>query len=285
MSKSRLGRGIDFLLSKDEIVKPEEQHGVLQLNTSEIHPNRNQPRKDFNEESLSQMMDSIAANGIIQPVLVRRDENGYELIAGERRWRAASKLGIEYIPAIVHQVDDAQSLELALIENIQRQDLNPIEKATAYKDLIVKFSLTQDQAAAKLGMKRSSVANMLRLLDLPEDIQLLVSRETITMGHARALLGLADVNEQRRLARRIPTEQLSVRQVEKYVAEFQNRDQQHEDNMLKEEPKPPHIRDLEARLRMALGTRVIIVDHNGSGKIIIDYFTSDDFDRIFQKLA
>ena len=283
MAKSKLGRGLDFLLAKEELTRPNDQEVVLQLATSEIRPNKHQPRQDFDDEALSELMDSIAANGIIQPVIVRPDGDGYELIAGERRWRAAKRLNIEHVPAILRDVDDARSLELALVENIQRRDLNPIEKAKAYRELIVSFSLTQDQAAAKLGMKRSSVANMLRLLELPEDIQHLVSRGTLTMGHARALLGLNDVQEQRRLARRIEKEQLSVRHIEKYVAEFEKSPTDH--GVLRETPKPPHILDLENRLRMALGTRVTIVDNHGQGKIVIDFFSPDDFDRILDKLT
>jgi ParB family chromosome partitioning protein len=206
MNKGKLGRGLDFLLSKEEAPAAENSGIIHHLQLSAIHPNRYQPRKQFDEEMLSELMDSISANGIIQPIIVRPDKEGFELVAGERRWRAAKELNLETIPAIVRTIDDAQSLEIALIENIQRQDLNPIEKAKAYKELIVKFSLTQDQAAAKLGMKRSSVANMLRLLELLQDIQDLVSRGTISMGHARALLGLNDVAEQRRMARRIEKE-------------------------------------------------------------------------------
>ncbi|HUS59477.1 MAG TPA: ParB/RepB/Spo0J family partition protein [Planctomycetota bacterium] len=283
MNKGRLGRGLDFLLSKEDAQAAGDPQVVLQLKVSEVHPNRNQPRREFDDDALTELMESIASNGIIQPVIVRRDGEAYELIAGERRWRAAARLNLEYVPALLRQVDDAQSLELALIENIQRQDLNPIEKAKAYKELIAKFSLTQDQAAVKLGMKRSSIANMLRLLELPEDIQQLVSRGTLSMGHARAILGLGDVAEQRRLAQRIEKEDLSVRHVEKYVADFQKSPSS--ENLLQQSPKPPHIRDLENRLRMALGTRVTIVDNQGSGKIIIDFFSPDDFDRIMSKIT
>ena len=283
MNKGRLGRGLDFLLSKEEAQTPGEALAVLQLKVTDIHPNRNQPRREFDDEALGELMESIASNGIIQPVIVRRDGESYELIAGERRWRAATRLNLEFVPAILRQADDAQSLELALIENIQRQDLNPIEKAKAYKELIARFSLTQDQAASKLGMKRSSVANMLRLLELPEDIQRLVSRGTLSMGHARAILGLTDVAEQRRMAQRIEKEDLSVRHVEKFVADFQK--EPLASHLLQQSPKPAHIRDLENRLRMALGTRVTIIDNQGAGKIIIDYFSSDDFDRILSKLT
>jgi len=282
-TKGRLGRGLDFLLAKEEAAMNADTLVVLNVKITDIHPNKNQPRKDFDDEALAELMESIATNGIIQPVIVRKDAEGYELIAGERRWRAASRLNMEFVPALVRQVDDAQSLEMALIENIQRQDLNPIEKAKAYKELIVRFSLTQDQAAAKVGMKRSSVANMLRLLELPEEIQQLVSRGTISMGHARALLSVSDAEEQRRLARRIEKEDLSVRHVEKYVASLQR--EPVAEPALPQSQKPPHVRDLESRLRMALGTRVTILEHQGSGKIIIDFYTPDDFDRILEKLT
>ena len=284
MSKGKLGRGLDFLLSKEENAIPADLQSILQIKITDIHPNRNQPRQDFDDDSLSDLMESIASNGIIQPIVLRQDGEGYELIAGERRWRAASRLNMEYISAIVRQVDDAQSLEIALIENIQRQDLNPIEKAKAYSELIAKFGLTQEQAAIKLGMKRSSIANMLRLLELPEDIQHLVSRGTLSMGHARAILGITDVEEQRRLAARVEKEGLSVRHVEKFVAEFAKAPST-SGNVIQQTPKPPHIRDIENRLRMALGTRVSIIENQGSGKIIIDFFTPDDFDRILEKLT
>jgi len=283
MPKGKLGRGLDFLLAKEDIRPTDDQEAILRLRASEIHPNKNQPREDFDDERLQGLVDSIAVNGIIQPVVVRRDTDGYELVAGERRWRAAKRLNMEFIPAILRHVDDAQSLQLALIENIQREDLNPIEKARAYKELIVRFSLTQDPAAAKLGMKRPSIANMLRLLELPDDSQRLVPRGTLSMGHARALLGLNDVLEQRRLARRIEKEGLSVRHVEKYVAEYQR--PHAGQGALQETPKPPHIRDMENRLRMALGTRVTIVENQGRGKIVIDFFSPEDFDRILDKLA
>jgi len=283
MAKGKLGRGLDFLLAKEDLQPPDDREAVLQLRASDIRPNKRQPRECFDDESLGELMDSIAANGIIQPIVVRRVGDAYELVAGERRWRAAKRLNMEFVPSILRQVDDAQALQLALIENIQREDLNPIEKARAYKELIVRFSLTQDQAATKLGLKRPSVANMLRLLDLPEDIQQLVSRGTLTMGHARALLGLNDVQEQRRLARRIEKEDLSVRHVEKYVAECQR--PRTGQTTLQETPKPPHVLDLENRLRMTLGTRVTIIENRGRGKIVIDFFSPEDFDRLLDKLT
>jgi ParB family chromosome partitioning protein len=248
-----------------------------------VHPNPNQPRTDFDPEALEELVESITRNGVLQPIIVRPSESGYELIAGERRWRSATQAGLATIPAVVRSASDNESLELSIIENIQRQDLNPIEQAKAYKDLIERFALTQDEAAARLGKKRSSVANILRLLDLPQDIQDSVSRGTLSMGHARALLALPDRAEQRRLAARVQQDDLSVRQTERLV----------NDRLRRKRPtrtaraaKPPHIVDLEAKLRTALGTRVSIEPRKNekSGKLVIDYFSQDDYHRVLAHL-
>jgi len=278
MAKHRLGRGLDSLLGRDQ-QQATLPGGPAQVPVAAIHPNRYQPRVDFDPEALNDLAESIASKGIIQPLLVRPDADGYELIAGERRWRAASQLGLEEVPVIIREVDDAESLEMAIIENIQREDLNPIEKAKAYKDLIERFALTQDEAAGRLGQKRSTVANMLRLLDLPEEIQQSVSRGTLTMGHARALLGLNDAQAMKRLARKIETEGLSVRAVEAAVQRINEAEPSG-----KVEYKSAHLKDIEDRLRRALGTRVTIAEGRGRGKITIEFYSNDDFDRILDKL-
>jgi len=282
MKNSRLGRGLDALLGRPQEGEPAGQQ-VIEIPVSKVHPNPSQPRQDFDPEALAELAESVTRNGILQPIIVRADQEGYELIAGERRWRAATQAGLATIPAIVRTATDSESLELALIENIQRQDLNPIEQAKAYKDLIERFVLTQDEAAARLGKKRSSVANLLRLLDLPQDIQDAVSRGTLSMGHARALLALPDRAEQRRLAARVQREDLSVRQTERIIADRLRRSPPPADP---DQPKPSHIVDLEAKLREALATRVTIVPHrhDDGGRVVIDFFTKDDFARILERI-
>lgn len=188
MSKNRLGRGLDALLARNNEEMPETPTGVLELPIELIHPNRYQPRTEFDEDALTDLANSISAKGIIQPLVVRPDGDGFELIAGERRFRAAGRLGLATVPVVVRDADDADTFEVALIENIQREDLNPIEKAKAYHDLIERFALTQEEAAQRVGQKRSTVANFLRLLDLPEEIQQNVSRGTLSMGDRKSVV-------------------------------------------------------------------------------------------------
>ena len=282
MEPSRLGRGLDAILARG----PEPEHEgqrILEIPVSDVHPNPSQPRADFDPDALGELVESVSRNGVLQPVIVRADADGYQLIAGERRWRAAVQAGLPTIPAIVRAASDNESLELALIENIQRQDLNPIEQAKAYRDLIDRFALTQEEAAARVGKKRSSIANLLRILDLPQDIQDAVSRGTLTMGHARSLLGLPDRAEIRRLAARIQRDDLYVRQTERIVADRLRRAKP---TRKPEGLRPPHILDLEAKLRTALGTRVTIVQNRNrkKGRIIIDFFSEDDFQRLLEHL-
>jgi ParB family chromosome partitioning protein len=278
MKPSRLGRGLEALLGHAKEEQPQGSQ-ILDLAVSQIHPNPNQPRQDFDPVALGELVESIHRNGILQPVIVRADADGYQLIAGERRWRAAMQAGLATVPAIVRTATDNETLELALVENIQRQDLNPIEQARAYKELIERFGLTQEEASSRLGKNRSSIANMLRLLDLPQDIQDAVSRGTLSMGHARALLGLSDRNEQRRLATRVQADDLSVRQTERLVADRLRRSRA---TPAPDGPRPAHLTDLERQLREALGTRVTIIQHKNSstGRISIDFFSHDDFQRV-----
>jgi len=283
MKPSRLGRGLEAILGHTKEEQPQGMQ-VLDLAVSQIHPNPNQPRQDFDPAALAELVESVHRNGILQPVIVRPDADGYQLIAGERRWRAAMQAGLPTVPAIVRTATDTETLELALIENLQREDLNPIEQARAYKELIERFGLTQEEASGRIGKNRSSIANMLRLLDLPQDIQDAVSRGTLSMGHARALLGLPDRNEQRRLATRIQEEDLSVRQTERLVADRLRRSRA---TPAPEGPRPAHLTDLERQLREALGTRVTITQHRNStsGRISIDFFSQDDFQRVLARIV
>lgn len=279
---SHLGRGLDALLGRPAEAPPASQQ-TLDVPVAKVRPNPNQPRQDFDPEALGELVESVSRNGVLQPIIVRAAGDGYELIAGERRLRAAVQAGLATIPAILRPATDNESLELSLVENIQRENLNPMEQAKAYKNLIERFALTQEEAASRLGKKRSSVANILRLLDLPQDIQQAVSRGTLSMGHARALLGLADRAEQLRLAARIQRDDLSVRQTEQLVADRLRRARPAE---APTGPKPPHVADLEGKLREALATRVTILPHkhDEGGRIVVDFFTADDFHRILERL-
>lgn len=281
IDKKNLGRGLDSLLG--EVVELKEGEKILQIPPEDIHPNTFQPREHFDQEILSGLVDSIKANGILQPVVVRRVGDRYELIAGERRWRAAKQAGLAAIPAVLRTVEGAKALELALVENIQREDLNPIEKAKAFANLMKNFGLTQAGVAECVGMERSTVANIIRLLELPPNIQEYVSRGTITVGHARALLSLQDENGQKRLCDRIIGEGLSVRDVEAIVST--EKPQQAEPSQRQKPTQGTHIKHLEDRLRENLGTMVTITERNGKGKIVINFKGIDQFERIMERIG
>jgi ParB family chromosome partitioning protein len=233
------------------------------------------------------LVESIRQNGIIQPVLVTRTEEGYQLIAGERRWRAAQEVGLATVPVIVRDTSpgpagEQEILEIALVENIQREDLNPIDKGEGLRDYLSRFSLTQDAAARRLGQDRSTIANLVRLLELPKHVKEMVRKGQLTMGHGRALLGLTGPSAQTALAKRIPALGLSVRQVERIVRQG-SRPRARE---VAPGEKPAHIRQLEEELMQRLGTRVRIDEgrKKGHGQIIIQYYSFDDFDRILDKI-
>jgi ParB family chromosome partitioning protein len=279
MVQRRLGRGLDFLLSGGTEVEAAE---IRQLDLARIRPNPFQPRREFRAEELEELAASIREHGVLQPVIVRASGDDFEIVAGERRVRACQRLGMESIPAIVRVADDTQMVELALVENIQRQDLNPIEEARAYQAYIQRLDLTQEQAAQRLGKSRSSVANMIRLLDLPADVQELVSRGTLSMGHARAILAVEDPEARRALARRVESEKLSVRDVERLAQSW--------GKPATATATPPaernaHLTDLERQLGERLGTRVTIRDHEGRGRIAIEYYSAEDLDRLLGLIA
>ncbi len=290
MQTARLGTSLEDLLARHKTPKPQAppelrsaDDEILHIPVGEIRPNPSQPRVDFGEESFQELVESIRQNGIIQPVIVRRSAGGFELIAGERRWRAAKAAGLATVPAQVRNVDSAKAFELSIVENIQRQDLNPIERAKGYRRLMETFELTQELAAQRLGINRSSMANVMRLLDLPGEIQDAVSRGTISMGHARALLSLRTAEEQLALWRKIEKDGLSVRQVERIVAAGMS--PRRRPQLPSEANKPPHIRDIEEQLRSALGTKVTVVPiKEHSGRVVIEYYSLDDFDRIIERV-
>ncbi|MBT3878242.1 MAG: ParB/RepB/Spo0J family partition protein [Candidatus Scalindua sp.] len=285
-NKEKLGRGLESLLG--EAIGIETGEKVMRLRLTEVHPNEAQPRKQFEQPQMESLTNSIQEHGILQPIIVRPTSKGYKIIAGERRWRASQQLGLTEIPAIVKNVDALKTIELALVENIQREDLNPMEKAAAYYELKTNFGLTQEQIATKVGQDRSTVANTLRLLDLPEEVQGYVSRGTISMGHARSLLSLKDPIKQKELTEKIAADGLSVRDVELIVSGKKDQaDSIKETKDMQLTPKlikSPQILDLEDSLRRAVGTKVSIMEKKGKGKITIEFSNNDQFERIIGKL-
>ena len=261
--------------------------GVSEIEVSAIRPNPYQPRVQFDEDALVALAESIREVGVLQPVLVRPVDDGYELIAGERRWRASKRVGLQRIPALVRETDDGAALEQALIENIQREELNPLEEAAAYQQLIEDFGLTHEQVATRAGRSRATVTNTLRLLSLPPSIQRLVRERKVTMGHARALLGSPDRAFQDSLARRITSEDLSVRAVEEEVRAHGG-----QDAGTKRKPgggrrqRPPGIAELEEMLADHLETRVkISMNAGGRGRITVDFAGLEDLERVYRRLT
>ncbi|HXH70720.1 MAG TPA: ParB/RepB/Spo0J family partition protein [Pyrinomonadaceae bacterium] len=282
MSRKVLGRGLNALLGDEDVKKNKEELSEIDLDL--IEPNAKQPRTRFADEKLDELAQSILANGIVQPILVRRRGARYQLIAGERRWRASQRAGLQKIPAIIREVADEKLLELALIENIQRQELNPIEEARAYRNLIETIGLTQEMVAERVGKNRTVVTTCLRLLKLPKDIQQLVEDEKISAGHARALLMSSDVESQRRLASRIIEMSLSVRETEKAVKRIGRNDGQTVDKTSIKSKKDANIKAAETKLKRYLGTQLqILPDGKGTGgKIEIEYYSESDLDRIYR---
>jgi ParB family chromosome partitioning protein len=258
---------------------------VLDVQIDLIQPGHQQPRTTFNQAKLDELAQSIRASGIIQPLLLRRRGGMFELVAGERRWRAAQIAGLRNVPAIVRDIPDDKLLELALIENIQRADLNPVEEANAYKKLIESLGLTQEEVAQRVGRDRSFVTNYLRILKLPSEIRLLLEREKLSFGHARALLTIEDALLQRRLAQKIVKNNWSVREVERRVRNLAVPKQPRSSN--KSLHADPNIRAAEVRLRRHLGTQVRIIPNEPgkSGKIEIEYYSLPDLDRIYNAIA
>jgi ParB family chromosome partitioning protein len=257
-----------------------------EIELESIQPNASQPRRTFDQEALAELSESIRQHGVLQPIVVRRKGEGWELIAGERRWRGARLAGLTHIPAVVRDVPDAQMLELALVENVQREDLDPLERAEGYKQLMSQLGLTQDDVARRVGLKRSTIANHLRLLELPPEAKQAVRQGLITMGHARALLGLVRPVDIVGLVPRIAREQLSVRQVEDLVRRRNARGEKQESGSNDAPLPPPWQRELEARMRHSLGCRVRLRNSAGfRGEIVIQYSDRSELDRLCGILA
>jgi len=274
--RKALGRGLQALIPEVETKAREE--AVIYLNCAEILPGRHQPREDFNQEKLNELIASIKEKGVVQPLLVRRTEAGFELIAGERRLRAIKALGIEKIPAILKNVDDVSAIELALIENIQREGLNPIEEAHAYNRLINKFGFTQEKISQAIGKDRSSVANILRLLNLPLEIQKYIIQGRISTGHARAILSVKGLQQQLNLCEEVIKKGLSVRETEALTAPQLKR------RTKAKLTKDQHLVEQEEVLQNILATKVRIHHGKKRGKIIIEYYSLDDLGRIINRI-
>jgi ParB family chromosome partitioning protein len=286
-----LGKGLDSLLPRIQAAatpSAAEPEGGKPREIPLDHIDRNpfQTRSQMNEEQLAELAASITANGVVQPILVRPLPNGrFQLIAGERRWRASELAGKTTVPAILRQVSDEQAMEITIVENLQRADLNPMEQARAYERLSREFHMTQEQMAVRTGKDRATVANFLRLLRLPATVQARVESGELSFGHARTLLAFEHAEEIEKAAQRIAALSLSVRQTENYVQGLI-----HPEKSAKKDPKPappidPNVREVQDRLQRALGLKVQIEDHRGRGKVIIEYSRLEDFDTLLEQLA
>jgi len=284
MAKKGLGKGLGALLTAESVVETttETEKDVKKIKITQIEPNKGQPRTDFDEEKLAALAESIAEYGILQPIVVKLNKNGfYTIIAGERRWRAARMAKLKEIPAVIKEYDEKSEKEVALIENLQRENLNAVEEAAGIKELMDVYGLTQEEVAKKIGKSRSAVANSVRLLNLPEAVKKAMKEEMISMGHARAILGLADEKTMVAVLEKIVSEDFSVRQTEQYIKSLQT--VKKEKTVSKEEEELiRYIKSLEENISSELGTKVKIIHKKNKGKIEIPYSSSEDFERIIQ---
>ncbi len=289
MAARGLGKGLDSLIpntvgeSKDKKDQKENNKPETMVKITMVEPNREQPRKNFGEDALMELAESIKQFGLLQPILVQNKDTHYEIIAGERRWRAAKLAGLKEVPVIIKNLTDQEVVEISLIENIQREDLNPIEEAQAYKRLLTEFNLKQDEVAERVSKSRTAVTNSMRLLKLCDEVQQMLINEMLSTGHARALLVIEDPEEQYSIAQRVFDEKMSVRDVEKLVKNIHK----------PEKPKKKENKSLEAiyksienKLKESLGTKVSISSkENGSGKIEIEFYNHEDLDRLMECLT
>ncbi|HEY5298866.1 MAG TPA: ParB/RepB/Spo0J family partition protein [Verrucomicrobiae bacterium] len=303
MSKPALGRGLGALLGGNPLGQsapvvalqssaipapaPDNRERVQRISLDKIRASALQPRKQFSEESLRELADSIREQGIVQPLIVRERDGFFELIAGERRWRAAQLLNLPEVPVITREADDRSVLELALIENLQRENLNAIEEAQGYAQLAEQFQLTQEEIALKVGKSRAAVANSLRLIKLPTTIQNFVREGRLSVGHAKVILGLADEKNQRLAAERVIKEGLNVRQTEGLIAKMQKRGsrQTAKPEWVAAPVGDPHVADLEARLREVFATKVQLRYAQGKGAVEISFFSDGELERLLQLLG
>ena len=297
VKKGGLGKGLDSLIpskvSPEKDTEPAENAGTasenenlykdaVMIDIQKVEPNREQPRKSFDEDALEELSESIKQFGVLQPLLVQDKKDYYEIIAGERRWRAAMMAKVKEIPVIIKNLTDQEIVEISLIENIQREDLNPIEEALAYKRLLEEFDLKQDEVAERVSKSRTAVTNSMRLLKLGNEVQQMIIDDMLTTGHARALLGIEDQEKQYSLAQKIFDERLSVRETEKLIKKVQNKDQE---PSKAENPIDPQMeiiyQDLEEKMKTIFGTKVAIRTKDAQqGRIEIEYYSSEELDRI-----
>ena len=275
-----LGKGLSSLLGEENMA----ENSVSKIKVREIEPNPNQPRRQFEEGALAELAESIRRNGVITPIALRKTQGGYQIIAGERRWRASRLAGLEEIPALVIEADDGLAFELALIENLQREDLNPLEEAEGYKELLERFDLTQEEVAERVGKSRPSVANSLRLLTLPGSLQTLVREGTLSQGHARTLLGIGQEETMLRAAQMVLDQGLSVRQTEQLVKRLSKLEE-----VVEQAPdvQQIYVEELQNRLSHTTGRRIQISQSKdkSKGKITIEYFDNEDLDTMTQMLV
>lgn len=293
VKRKGLGKGLDSLIPENKSVKPaakpekaEEpvKTGEQMLKINQVEPNREQPRKHFEEDALLELADSIKQYGVLQPLLVRKRKDYYEIIAGERRWRAAKLAGVKEVPVIIKEYTEQQAVEIALIENIQRENLNPIEEAMAFKKLLTEFNLKQDEVAERVSKSRTAVTNSMRLLKLGEKVQQMIIDDMITTGHARALLAIDDEEQQYLLATKIFDEKLSVRETEKLIKSLKNPKKQVK--VVKTVENTFVYDDLAEKMKRVLGTKVSISPKgNGKGKIEIEYYSDDELERMFEMIT
>ncbi len=284
MKKKGLGKGVDILYKTDTAVDVTKEQ-ILELKISEIEPNKDQPRTEFDQEKLETLADSIKKYGVLQPIVVKKLDNGfYRIIAGERRWRASKLAGLKKMPVVIRDFDDQETMEIALIENLQREDLNPFEEARGYRELMDLFSLTQEQVAQKVGKSRSAVANSIRLLSLCDEIKELVLKKELTVGHVRALLGTENEGIQLMAARKIVEDGLNVRQTEALIKTLLIEKKPKKKNPVDEEMKR-YLSSLEKKLSNSLGTKVKIQNKKNRGKIEIEYYNNEDFERIMNLIG
>lgn len=298
--KSGLGKGLDSLISDKVSHKPsatpekkekatasakeKTEKTELLLKISQVEPNRNQPRKKFDEDALLELAESIKTYGILQPLLVQKRDNYYEIIAGERRWRAAKMAGVKEVPVIIKNLTDQQIMEISLIENIQREDLNPIEEAHAYKQLLTEFHMKQDEIADRVSKSRSAITNSLRLLKLCDKVQQMIIDEKLTMGHVRPLIGIEDSEEQYQIAQRIFDERLTVRETEKLLKKLQKEKENPEKKVEAEQLALiyEHVQEL---MKQILGTKVTVhPKKNHTGKIEIEYYSQEELDHLLEMM-
>ncbi len=287
-TRRALGKGLDSLIPRPQSGPAGEAEGgkPREIPVDQIDSNPFQTRSQVNQEQLAELAASIAANGVVQPVLVRPLASGrFQLIAGERRWRASQMAGKTTVPAMLRQVSDEQAMEITIVENLQRADLNPMEQARAFERLGREFHMTQEQMAQRTGKDRATVSNFLRLLKLPSSVQNRVETGELTFGHARALLALEHAEEMEKAAQRIAALSMSVRQTETYVQGLIDPSRKNKKEPKAEPPIDPNVRDAQEQLQRALGLKVTIDDHNGRGKVVIEYARLEDFDALLERLT